>query len=260
MDTLMESRRERMLGRFKRFVVRHRHPRIQMTLILTATMTAGFLCSVVLLRLGLEKIWLRYLLSICLAYLTFLILVRIWVAYHRRSRLDAGNFYYISDMSDQGNLPGDSSPGTPGNVDAGGSFQGTTGPATASDALKSTSSGASAASAGSGGSIPSVDLDEIVVIGVVIAAVGSAFVASAYLVFAAPDLLAELLLNGALGTGLYVRLKKIERRNWLETAIRKTWVVALVVVVFFVTAGLAMHSYMPQARSMGDIWRQYSPK
>ena len=58
-------------------------PRFQMLIIvMTTVMTtglSGFLASVVLLRWQLRAMWLRYGLCVALAYLTFLLLLRLWI-------------------------------------------------------------------------------------------------------------------------------------------------------------------------------------
>ncbi|MHC1726617.1 MAG: hypothetical protein AB9866_11495 [Syntrophobacteraceae bacterium] len=258
MKSSYESRRERMLRRLKKVIINNSYPRIQMIIILTATGAAGFLFSMISLQLGLDRIWLRYLLAICFAYVMFLLLVRIWVAYHRRELNAEFDFPNVSGIgsSSRGSTPTVTGQGgTFGGGGASGSFEG---PAEA-PALIMVSEAAQPASTGSSASLPDLDadLDGSIVVVIVIAAVASALVASTYLIFVAPELLAELLSNGALGTGLYMRLRNVEPQNWLQIVVRKTWFVALVVMVFFVAAGMAMHSYMPEARSFGDIWRQY---
>jgi hypothetical protein len=74
-------------------------------------------------------------------------------------------------------------------------------------------------------------------------------------IYIAPALLAEILVDGALVAGLYRRVKHIEPGNWLQTAVRKTFVPALVSAVFFTIAGVALQKAVPTAQSIGDIWR-----
>ena len=63
--------------------------------------------------------------------------------------------------------------------------------------------------------------------------VGVLLFSSLFVVYSAPTLFAELLLDGVLAAGLYRRLSRVERRHWLETALRRTfW-------PFLLTAGLA---------------------
>ena len=74
------SRRE-ALEAIKARLQREGLPRLQMSLMLMLTGTAGFLSSFVLLHLGLTRMWLRYPLAVLCAYVVFLLLLRLWLAY-----------------------------------------------------------------------------------------------------------------------------------------------------------------------------------
>ncbi len=54
--------------------------------IFTATWLAGWLCSALLLRLGMAHLPLRYALSFAVAYAVFILCVRIWAGFMRRER------------------------------------------------------------------------------------------------------------------------------------------------------------------------------
>ena len=79
--------------------------------------------------------------------------------------------------------------------------------------------------------------------------------ASLYVVYIAPALLAEILVDGVLLSGLYRRVKRIEQRHWRRAAARQTLFPALLAVVFFGIAGYAMQAAVPEARSIGDVWK-----
>ena len=89
------------------------------------------------------------------------------------------------------------------------------------------------------------DLDEgWAVIVVIVALIGGA-VAAFFVVWSAPTLLADLVLDVALVSRLYSRVKHLERRSWLRTAVRKTWVAALVVVLLAAAAELRCNPRSP---------------
>ena len=90
---------------------------------------------------------------------------------------------------------------------------------------------------------------------VVIVAVAAALVAIFYVIYAAPVLLAEILVDGALVTGLYTKLKGVEQRHWLRAAVRRTLLPALIAALFFSIAGYALQKAAPKARSVGEAWR-----
>ena len=101
-----------------------------------------------------------------------------------------------------------------------------------------------------------LDFDELVVVLVVAAAILSAVIASIYLIVSAPALLAEMLLDGVLSAALLRRLRKVDRRHWLESAIIRTRFPVFWVALCFVVMGLVFQWYLPDAVSIGDVWHQ----
>lgn len=75
-----------------------------------------------------------------------------------------------------------------------------------------------------------------------------------YVIWIAPALLAEILVDGVLVAGLYSRVKRIERRHWLRAALRQTAVPALVALLFFTAAGYLLQRAIPEAHSIGEVW------
>lgn len=105
--------------------------------------------------------------------------------------------------------------------------------------------------------LPDIDVpgDELAVVAILVAATCGGIILACYVVYIAPGLLAEVLLDGTLSCGLYRRLRGVDRRHWLESAIRRTWVPAAAVALSFAIAGGAMHWYAPEATSIGEVWR-----
>jgi uncharacterized membrane-anchored protein len=68
-------------------------------------------------------------------------------------------------------------------------------------------------------------------------------------------LLGEILVDGVLVTGLYRRVKHIEQRHWWRAAVRRTLLPALLVAMLFTVAGYAMQKAVPEAHSIGDVWK-----
>jgi hypothetical protein len=59
----------------------HRHLYVHLSLILGGTAAAGWICSWALLKLGLHRLPLRYLLAFAASYAVFLMLVRAWAGF-----------------------------------------------------------------------------------------------------------------------------------------------------------------------------------
>jgi hypothetical protein len=84
-----------------------------------------------------------------------------------------------------------------------------------------------------------------------------ALVAILYVVYIAPALLAEILVDGILVTGLYRKLKGIEQRYWLRAAVRRTLLPALIAAALFSLTGYALQRAAPKAKSIGEVWKHF---
>jgi hypothetical protein len=222
-----EVDRKRVVERVADHLERGSGPRLLMFGIVFATAIAGFFASVGLLRIGIVSMWLRYALSIVLAYAVFLFQIWLWVLHRRGVKVDA-ELDAVPDQVDP-ELAGHSS-----HFDA-------------------------SPTAGSGGGVP-LDLDDLLVVVVFVAAVACACIAALYVVYTAPSLLAEVLLDGVLSAGLYRRFRRVERREWLTSAVVRTRVPVIVTALFFIVAGATGQWYAPQAVSIGGVWRRYAEK
>jgi hypothetical protein len=115
-------------------------------------------------------------------------------------------------------------------------------------------SGGGGGGGGGGGFSLDFDLDEIVWVLIAAALVLSALLACLYVVYVAPALLAEVLVDSLLVAGLYKRIAKGGSGGWLRTAVRGTWIPVLVVALLLGAAGLALEVGFPEARSIGEVW------
>jgi hypothetical protein len=232
--------RPRLLQRLQQHLERHTWPRAQMALLVALTGAAGLLASFLLLQAGLQTMWLRYPLALGAAYLVFLALLWLWLRTSALDHIDAPG-----GLGDPGFAPDGVSLPTPVSG-GGGDFAG--GGASASfDAP-----GTGTSSLGDGlGAVADAD-DFAIPLVVVMLAVGLAL-SSLYVVHAAPALFAELLLDGALAATLYRRLRGLESRHWIETAVRRTAGPFLLTALFLVLCGAAMQWYAPHAHSLGDV-------
>lgn len=251
------------VGRARRLLLRRGRPRAQMAFILLLTGSAGFLFSYALLHAGVTSMTLRYPAAIFLAYGVFLLLLRLWLALQGRrlSLPDLPDFdLHVPNIGTGG---GGGGPGPPfgGAGDfGGGGVEG------------SWAEAGAGGHSGGGGSfldvdLPDVDLPDIdlpdgddgcLIIFAVIAAlatVAAAVLASLYVVWVAPALLAEILVDGLLLTGLYRRVKHIEGRHWLRSAVRRTLLPVALTLLLFTAAGYLMQRAAPEAHSLAGFWQ-----
>jgi hypothetical protein len=260
--------REELVAKAKERLLRHGLPRLQMSLILALTGAAGFFTSFVLLQVGLDAMAVRYPIAVLVAYAVFLLLLQIWLKLQRDGWEGDGLDLLEVPLSSGGSGGG---PGGGGFTGGGGRFGG----GGASSSYESPASavrmplkssggggGGGGSSKGSGGGFSfSLDLDDggfLVVIAIAAIAV-AAFGAAIYLIWSAPILLAEVLVDGLIMTGLYRRLKRTEDPDhWMVGAVRRTWIPALVVVILFSFAGWLLQRAVPDARSIGGAWKAVS--
>ncbi len=225
--------RPRLIARISHSLCQKAYPRLQMTLIVVATGLAGFLGSMLLLHLGMVKMWQRYPLAVVLSYGVFLLLLKVWVIYQRRSLaqdlLDSADFDPTALVPSGGPTP---------------------------------STAQSSCSHSWTDLLPDLDVDEWVAVLVFLVAVVVALVASFFIVFSAPSLLGEVFLDAVLMAGLRKKMVGVPEQHWTRGAVRRTAVAFVVVALVFSLAGAAIQQIRPGATSIGGVFhseRRESP-
>ncbi|MHB1237859.1 MAG: hypothetical protein ACYCY7_09895 [Gallionella sp.] len=233
-------------------------PRLQMSLLVTITGAAGFVASFLLLHAGMRAMSLRYLLVCAISYVVFLLLLWLWLRTRAEDYVDVPN---ISDGLPSHNGCGDLSPpfngngGDFGGAGANGSFDGAADSLSGTPDLGVTDSGGVVGDALSA----AAQAEELAIPLVVLILLVTLILSSLYVIYSAPMLFAELLVDGVLAAGLYRKLRGIENRHWLETAVRRTFWPFLITALVAGAAGWAMEVYAPTAHSIGDVLYHVKP-
>jgi hypothetical protein len=81
-------------------------------------------------------------------------------------------------------------------------------------------------------------------------------IAIAYVIYAAPLLLAEVALDAAVVSALYRRLRKQDTSHWTITVLRRTWIPAVVLLIFAAVGGAMLERIAPEAHSIGGVIRE----
>lgn len=249
----------RLMGRLNR----DGYPRLQMSLLVALTGGAGLLASFLLLHSGgVEAMHFRYPLAVGCAYLVFLFLLWLWL----HSKADD----YLDGSIDIPDLSAADSPGIDALPDfggAGGEFGGggASGNFVIDDSLPSP-----ALSIGDGGAADSLgeavgevvgSADEgaipLAVALLITALVAVLLLATIYIVYLAPVLFAELLVDGALSASLYRRMRGLQTRHWLASALHRTAVPFAVTAIGLALTGYALHAYAPEAHTLGEVLRHF---
>lgn len=231
--------------------------RFHMSLILSLTLFSGFLSSRGLYSLGIENLTLRYSLSFLISYLCFFGLIRIWLAYIFSTRKDSNSWDWL-DFDLWFNNSKKSASWKAG----GGKFSG--GGASGSFDKASTVETKTVAVVplmdSSSKSLPDLDLDldgdsaPLVVVLLVLAVIFIALGSAVYLVFNAPAVLGEIAFQLALSLGV---LKNSNRQHnpfeWLNSAFKKTWIMATVVLILIIASTLTINHYKPEITKSQEI-------
>ena len=205
-------------------------PRLKMLFIVAITGGAGFLASYLMLRCCVTSMAIRYPLAIAIAYAVFLFLLWLWLRTSPEDYLD------LPDLS-----------GMPSPDGRGASTECPESPAAAPDDAGMVSEAIDVVAGA----------DEFAIPLAVLLVVGALLLSSLWIVYFAPTLFAELLLDGILSAGLYRRLRGLETRHWLKTAVSRTILPFIITAFVSGVCGMVLQSYVPSAHSLGDVIRDH---
>jgi hypothetical protein len=235
-SAIQYTTRSQLIDRVRRELEHRGYPRLQMLLLVSLTGGAGFLASYVLLHSGFETLSWRYGLSVAIAYVFFLLLLWLWL------RTDAGGSDDIGEtLGDLGETLGDLADGVRPRGRRHEHYH-----------------DASSESLADLPELPDVsDADELAIpLGILLAVVTlvvTVLAASLSIVYSAPVLFAELLVDGVLAATLYRRLRRLDSRHWLHSAVRRTFMPFAITAVLMMAAGWGLSSYAPTAKSLGEV-------
>ncbi len=241
------------------------HPSLQMFLLVSLTGLAGLLASFVMLQAGLGAMHLRYPLAVGCAWLAFLFLLWLWLRTQAEDWVDVPADFSLP--SGGGDMPGHGDNTDRPPVGGGGEFGG----------------GGASADFSAGDGLPAHDLLAVDVPGVkavgdtvgdvvggadegaiplaiallIATLVAVLLLASLYVVYLAPALFAELLVDGALSASLYQRMRGLQSRHWLESAVRRSFLPFSVTAVGLAVIAYALHGYAPEAHSLGEVIQHF---
>jgi hypothetical protein len=236
------------IERVRKRLLRESFPRIQMTLIVALTGGFGLLASFLMLKAGLESMAIRYPLALSIAYLFFLFLFWFWLRTKAEDYLDTPDLTGLLPSSRPSAGVPSFKTGSGGDFGGGGATGSFDGPTTTLNA------GSSAPLDAIGDSVGSVaEADELAIPLLAIALALGIALASFYVVYLAPILFAEVLVDGVLSYALLRHLRGQEPQHWLLSTFRRTVVPFAATAIFLIAVGAAMASYAPGAKSVGEV-------
>jgi len=218
-------------------LTREGFPRVQMFILVALTGLAGFGASAAMLSAGLESMAMRYMLAMGVAYIVFFMLLWLWL------RTSATDYIDVVPIG-SGDVTGDAAD----IVGGGGGFDG--GGASANFDARTTD-GLEAVAKGPLEAVASAD-DGAIPLAVILLAFGIAL-SSLFVIWSAPVLFAEILVDALLAAGLYRRLRMLEPQHWMRAALKRTILPFVLTTLTVSAAGFGMQAYAPEARSLGEV-------
>jgi hypothetical protein len=240
--------------------------RFHVTLIVLWTFCWGFATSKLFLALGSQSMPLRYGVALVVAYLMFLLAVRLWLQYTGHGRYLRNDYHGdvpLDAIPGPGRSPrprdvGDIHPGG-GNFGGGGASGSFESGGIADGAADSIAEG-TANSVGEGigvaleGGLPGL------VIALVIMAGAALFMLVSYFVTSAPMILVDAAFEALLASGLIRCTRRIDTATWLGAVVRATVIPFFAVFILTLgSAAIAQH-YVPQAVTLNDVVTTISRK
>jgi hypothetical protein len=266
--------------------------RMHTSILLLWTFCAGLLTTKALFALGMQAMWMRYLIAIVVAYGAFLLGVRIWLAYIGRGhqtqsakRLQAekkkGGSIDLPDFSSSGGGSGGSGSGGifrgggggGGGGGASGGFAVDAGAAqhlnlAAADGLSTGNVIETASSGGSSGIFSDVGGSVSDAVGglggddgcliafavmVVIGLIALAIGSAVFIIGAGPEILIDAAFNVMLAGGLVKATNRVNEPDWVGSVVKATWIPFAIVLTMALAFAITAAVLLPQAKTFGQV-------
>jgi hypothetical protein len=273
-EDVADAPRRKLVERMRARLEAGYWPRVHCMLIVTLATAVACLTSFLLLVMRVHSMAIRYGAAALAGYGTFLFLLHAWVRWKwSRFKPSADGNDLVDAVTNAIDVPIDLSslPDAPLRFAGGGGRSGGGGASGAWDSGPKPSPGRVGDGGGGGkGGGPStgsghgwsldLDGDDLFWLIVALVAAFAGVAAVGYVIWIAPTLLAEAIVNGAVAGKVYHGLRKREDDFWTSQILRRTIVSGLVVILCAIAAGYAFNRIAPEARSIGGVWAHLEAK
>lgn len=246
------------LAGFKDRIKRGYFVRFHMSLILLGTITSGILASKILLLAGFHSMAWRYPVAVLLSYGVFLGLVRVWIGYVRSGASPGDGTDSLVDLGEAAidgagvKLP--SFRGGGGRSGGGGaSDHWTSGNAPAAHLVPQPSSGSSSGGGIGDFSLGDIDGDGWVLIVLFIVLIVAILGCGFYLIYIAPDVLAEAAFQLVLASSLRKVSREMDATAWMGSVLKRTWLPMILVFGLTTAFGYYATQFCPQAGKLAEV-------
>jgi hypothetical protein len=240
--------RSKKIQRLQNALKRESYPRLQMALLVSITGAIGFIASYALLSGGLSVMWIRYLAAFGIAYLVFLGLLWLWI--HLSTKDHTGvDLFQLVPTSGSGDKSASVFYGKGGSFDGGGASGNFDNAAVPPSPISLDSDSGTIIGDTVGATF---EAEELAIPLIAILFLIGLLLSSLWVIYTAPLLFAELLVDGVLAVNLYRRLRRPQSCHWLETAIKRTAIPFALTAVVLACTGAGLQHYVPEARTMAE--------
>lgn len=238
--------------------------RLHMFLIVAASVSVAVLTTRFMLHHGVHAMWIRYAFALLLAYGTFFVGVWVWLhlspygchlrAQWRKEDLSLPDINGLPNVNISG---GSTHPVEAPFQGGGGGFDG--GGAAGSWDVPNASVSVDMPSTNLLDGVGDVGIDDeggifVVIAGILLAIVLAAvFGATAYVIYQAPAILAEVIFEVLLGSPLARGAKALDTAHWASALLKKTWVPFGVMAVAAMSFAFFCNALFPQAATAGQV-------
>lgn len=233
-----------------------------MSFILLGTILSGVIFSKILLFFGLQHMVIRFIIVLSFSYLSFFLLMKIWLHYlttpyrknrHDESLIDAVDLITSApDFSSTGSVKIFSGQGGEfGGAGASGAFESinSVSEIPVSESVVETTAETTGEAISGFADESGIFLIPLVLLLLVI------FGGGIYLIYEAPVIISEAAFELVLATSLIKKAKKIDSPDWFGSVFRTTWPAFALTSVITIIAGWALMSYCPQATKITEAIR-----
>jgi hypothetical protein len=212
-----------------------------MLAVLTVTLAAGFLASIAMLHVGVNRMPVRYPLAVAVSYATFLGVLRWWL----------GRQAIATNLSEDPEgllLPGVAAFGSA-------SLAAKLAVPEHDDSRPKSATGRGGGDLSGLGDLAGGGGDGCGALVVLVLIAGlCTLIVSIYLVATSPMLLAELLVDGALIGAMSRAISPDRTPHWSRSVVRRTWIAALVTAIVFGLVGWGIERVAPGANTLAEAW------
>ena len=256
--------RDEEIQRLTYHLAHARSVRLHMLGIITLAWLAGFLTSFALLHLGLTSMAVRYAIATACGYGAFVFAVRMWLlgsdaasqanddGSRRGPRVNLGGLGRLGGEATKKGGDALFTGGRSGGAGASALWDTNTPAIQPLFVPAPDTSGASGSGFSGLGKIKMKGKNAGAIVAVVLIAIAIAVVGR--VVWSAPNLIAEMLVDGALAGGALRGVARAHQRREIDV-IEHTWIPALIVFVLMIALGVTAQSFVPTAVSIGDLFR-----